>query len=330
MKPSQTRAALELLVDQRRPVFLWGAPGIGKSDIVYQLAHDRRIGFIDKRLSQSDPTELKGLPWPDAERGVMRFLRDDELPVDGEGILFLDEMNNAPASVQAPAYQLILNRRLGKYVLPDGWAVVAAGNRSSDRSVVHKMAAALANRFVHIDMQPDTEDWIAWALNHGGISPGTIGYIRYRPANLYTEVVPVDARAFPSPRSWMFADKIANDTRIEPAVQHELIAGTVGEGCAVEYLGFIREAANLPNIEAILLAPEKVKVPSEPSTLYAVIGKLEHNVTPGNFETLLRYAKRMPKEYEVVFAMSCARNRKDIIETAAMTQYIVDNRDNFA
>lgn len=326
MKPSQARAAVELLADLRRPVFLWGPPGIGKSDIVAQIAKDRGIQLVDKRLSQSDPTELKGVPWPDQKKGVMKFFQDEELPTSGEGILFLDELNNAPAAVQAPAYQLILNRRLGSYVLPDGWAIVAAGNRRQDRSIVHAMPAALANRFVHIDMEPDLDDFLTWAANHGGISAETCGYLRWRPSNLAVTELPADVRAFPSPRTWAFADKIMAAKHVDEATKADLIAGTVGPGCAIEYIGFMREAKNLPPIDAILIAPDKVPVPTEPATLYATVARLDHATTTGNIEVLLKYAKRMPKEREVMYMQAVCRRVPDIMETKVVTDYILANK----
>lgn len=326
MKPSDTLKALKFVAwENRRPVFLWGAPGIGKSDLVAQLARELGIQLVDKRLAQSDPTELKGYPWPDQKKKTMVFFRDDELPTEGEGILFLDEMNTAPQAVQAGGYQLILNGQIGSYVLPPGWIIIAAGNRSTDRSVVHAQPAALANRFIHIDLEPDVEDWVDWAEKNG-ISDATRGYIRYRPANLSTDKFEAGVRAFPSPRSWAFADKIASDNSLSPELTLELLSGTVGEGCAVEYAGFLREAKNLPNIDRILLDPENVRVPESASTCHAIVAALEPRTSPSNLNIVMKYVSRMPKEFEIVFMQSMSKRGDDYCETETMTNWIRENR----
>lgn len=325
MKPSHVKAALKFTVlQQQRPCMIWGPIGAGKSDIVAQLAEENNLALIDKRLAQSDPTEIKGYPWPDQTKKVMTFFRDEELPTKGKGILFLDELVSAPQAVQAVAYQLILNRRIGKYELPKGWNVIAAGNRMTDRSVVHAMPAALSNRFVHIDFVPDIDDWCDWAMKNG-ISDGTRGYLRYRPANLFTDRPEPGQHAFPSPRTWFFADRIIH-SKLEPAVELELLRGTVGEGIAVEYMGFMREAKNLPNLDRILLNPDSVPVPDSPSTCHAIVAALEVRTTPSNFDTVLKYIKRMPKEFEVVFMSTMSRNGDEYCETQAMTDWLRENR----
>lgn len=326
MKPSDAISAIKYTAyELRLGVFLWGPPGIGKSDMIYQIAQELGIGVVDKRLSQSDPTELKGYPWPDQKKKVMTFFRDEELPTEGAGILFLDEMNSAPQATQAAAYQLILNRRLGTYELPPDWIVVAAGNRSTDRSVVHAQPAALSNRFVHIDLVPDVEDWVDWAEKNG-VSDATRGYMRYRPSNLFTDKIEVGMRSFPTPRSWVFADKIISSNPLRPEVAVELIKGTVGEGVALEYVGYVRDAKNLANPDRVLLDPEGTKVPTSPSECYAMISALEPRTTPSNIGQVFKYVKRMPKEFEVVFMQSMARRGDDYGETETMTTWIRENR----
>lgn len=325
MKPSQVKQAIEFAaIKQRRPVFLWGAPGVGKSDTIRQIAKDNKLQLIDKRMSQADPTELKGYPWPDQAKGVMKFLQDGTLPTKGKGILFLDELNLAPQAVQAPCYQLILDRQLGEYKLPDGWVIVAAGNRSTDRSGVHAMSAALSNRFIHIDFQADLDEWLDWAVLND-ISDATRGYLRYRPKNLQTADIKPGERAYPTPRTWAFADTILN-SGLAPEIELELLKGTVGEGCAAELLGFAREARSLPNIDLILLNPDKAAVPESPSTQYAVVSALETKTTPSNFAQVAKYIKRLPKEFEVMFMQTAARRSDELCETQTMTDWLRENR----
>lgn len=326
MKPSQLLPALKHLVAIQRPVFLWGAPGVGKSDLIAQVAEDLKVELKDVRLPLMDPTDLKGFPVPgkSGTKSVMSWLPPDFLPTKGKGVLFLDEMNSAPQSVQAAAYQLILNRKIGDYELPKGWVIVAAGNRTGDRSVVHAQPAALANRFVHLDYDVDTEDWVDWAIK-AGISDATRGYIRYRPTNLCVQKIETGMRAFPTPRTWAFADSIIN-SHLDPHVELELLKGTIGEGVAAEYMGFLREAKNLPNIDRILIDPDGVKVPESPSTCHAIISALEPRTDSNNFGTLMKYVKRMSKEFEVVYATSVVKRDEDISETKAFTEWIRENR----
>ncbi len=255
----------------------------------------------------------------------MGWLPPDFLPTKGKGVLFLDELNLAPAAVQASAYQLVLNRCIGDYVLPDDWSIVAAGNRSTDRSGVHAMSTALANRFVHIDYDVDTDDWISWA-GKNGVSDMTRGYIRYRPSCLVTSKIEAGARAFASPRSWAFADQIIN-SKLEPHVELELLSGTIGEGVATEFMGYRRENANLPSLDAILLNPDKLEVPTSPSTCHALISSLDRHTTGGNFARLMKYISRMSKEFEVVYVTSCVKFDSDICSTKAFIDWSRENRN---
>jgi len=186
MTAREIRQALERLVEARLPAFVWGPPGIGKSSIVAQIAEAKGLEFLDLRLALLDPTDLKGIPFfdPENRQGVWAppsFLPDDP---GSRGILFLDEINSAPPAVQASAYQLVLDRRVGEYELPEGWSIVAAGNRENDRGVVYRMPPPLANRFVHLEMEAVLEDWKAWAYR-SGVSPELIAYLSYDPGRLF-------------------------------------------------------------------------------------------------------------------------------------------------
>ena len=140
---------------------MWGAPGIGKSDIVKQIADSQDREVIDIRLPLWEPTDIKGIPYYNSQENNMVWASPAELPTDpkSNAIVFLDELNSAAPAVQAAAYQLILNRRVGQYHLPEGVSIVAAGNRDSDKGVTFRMPAPLANRFVHLEMRVDFEYW---------------------------------------------------------------------------------------------------------------------------------------------------------------------------
>lgn len=327
MKASKVKQAVKYLTSIQRPVFLWGPPGIYKSDVVAQVAKEGKLELRDVRLNLLDPVDLKGFPTPAkvGTKQVMSWLPPDFLPQKGKGILFLDEFNSAPQSVQAAAYQLTLNRKIGDYELPEGWSIVCAGNRAGDRSVVHNMPAALANRLIHIDCEVDVDDWIDWGIKVGNISDGTRGYIRYRPGNLCITKIDPGMRAFPTPRSWAFADQIIN-SGLPADIELELLKGTVGEGCAAEYMGYIREQKNLPDIDKIMLDPDNVKVPDSPATRHAIVAALEARVNSKNVDRFLKYVKRMSKEFEVVFMTASIRHDDDITSTKCFIDWARENR----
>src|SRR5713101_7956505 len=228
MKASAVVKALRSLVHAKQPVFLWGGPGFGKSSVVHQLAAVLNIPLQDVRVLLLDPVDLRGLPFLGKD-GRSQWATPDFLPKDGSGILFLDELNAAPAMVQASCYQLVLDRKLGEYSLPEGWAIVAAGNRDSDRAVTTRMPTPLRNRFVHLDFEVDLQEWSEWAIQ-AVIRPEVIAFLRFRPELL--SAFERDAPAFPSPRSWEFVSRILEclDSRPNPSIEHEVIAGAVGTG----------------------------------------------------------------------------------------------------
>ena len=186
MKPSRLTTVLESLLAQRWPAFIWGPPGVGKSSIVRHIAAARGLPVIDLRASLLDPTDLRGIPAIEGGRAVWCPPSFLPKPEDKPGVLFLDEINAAPPLVQASLYQLVLDRRVGEYVLPDGWWIVAAGNRQQDRAVTFRMSSALANRFVHLELEPDVDDWRTWAIATG-LDPLVVSFIGFRPALLRQE-----------------------------------------------------------------------------------------------------------------------------------------------
>lgn len=324
MKPSAIRSVLPHLITEQQPAFLWGAPGVGKSDVVAQVADDMKLELRDVRLSLLDPIDLKGFPTIDAVKKQMKWLPADFLPTKGKGLLFLDEMNSAPQSVQAAAYQLVLNRKIGEYKLPDGWAVLAAGNRASDRSVVHAMPAALANRFVHLDFDVNVDDWNMWAMQNG-IHDDLRAFIQFRPNLLHSFDSATNPRAFPSPRSWSFVNKIYKKN-LSQDNEFELIRGTVGEGASAEFSGFVRLIKDLPKVDAVLLDPEGTRTPSSPAGMYAMSTSLDAKATTGNLERIMKYMTRLPVEFQTVFMRSAIRRDDKLSRTKAFADWGVLNQ----
>ena len=320
-------SALTFYLDSDVPAFLWGAPGLGKSDAVRQIAAQRGVPLIDLRAILLDPVDLRGLPH--VRDGLAAWAAPAFLPQadrDGPaGILFLDELNAAPASVQAACFQLILDRKLGEYRLPAGWRIVAAGNRQSDRAAAQRMPTALANRFAHIDVEPDVNAWAAWATG-ADISPLVVAFVRFRPELLH-DMRGSDLRAFPTPRAWAAVSKVAD---APDALRMALVAGLVGEGAAAEFEGFVRVWRSLPPLASILANPDAAPVPTEPATLYAVTSALARKADRATFGAALRYAARMPREFGIVLAIDAVRRDPALKETGAFVQWATSNGEVLA
>lgn len=258
-KPSDLKSELAYAFRRQRPVFIWGPPGVGKSEIVEGITQEMEGYMIDLRLALMEPTDLRGIPYYNEKTGKMEWAEPSDLP-DEElcsqfktVVLFLDEMNQAPQSVQAAAYQLILNRRLGSYRLPDNVVIVAAGNRESDRGVAYRMPSPLANRFVHLEITVDFEDWQTWALLNR-VDSEVIGYLTSNKMDLFNFDPRTASRAFATPRSWAFVSDLLprEDESIEDSRLHDLIAGTVGDGIATKFMAHRSMAQSMPNPTDIL------------------------------------------------------------------------------
>jgi len=323
MRASDLTKSLRALVAQKVPTFLWGAPGIGKSSIVKEIAKSRDVGFIDLRLALMDPTDLKGIPFYDKESHTALWAPPAFLPSEGEGILFLDELNSAPPAVQSSAYQLILDRRVGEYILPDGWAIVAAGNREGDRGVTYRMPAPLANRFVHFELEVSVDDWREWAYRVG-VDSRIIAYISYKNEHLFTFDAKKETKSFATPRSWEYVANILK-SNIEPSLLLDTIAGAVGRDVAVGFLSFLRVMERLPNIEAILQAKES-SYSDEVDVLYAlssgVVSAYLQNPSQEALENLLLYTLEMKSEFAVMIVQDLQRSGVSMEHSSAFKKWV--------
>jgi hypothetical protein len=261
MTPAELANYLDGLIRNniKLSTMIWGPPGIGKSSIVAQMAESYELAYIDLRLSQLAPTDLRGLPV--AENGVSRWYPPEFLPREGKGILFLDELNLAPPAMQGMAQQLILDRQVGSYHVPEDWFIWAAGNRKEDMAAVYDMPSPLANRFLHLEVEPEFESFKRYALAHG-VHEQIIAFLAFRP-NLLHKLAP-QQNAWPSPRSWVMASSLHRaNLSIESAV---------GAATAYEFKAFVALYSSVPNLEVILQGDgEAIPFPNEPSLGYATI-----------------------------------------------------------
>jgi hypothetical protein len=306
MKPSRLRSVLESLLGQHWPAFIWGPPGIGKSSIVHAIARERSLPVIDLRASLLDPTDLRGIPAIESGRAVWcppAFLPTADQP---PGILFLDEINAAPPLVQASLYQLVLDRRVGEYELPPGWWIVAAGNRHQDRAVTFRMSSALANRFVHLELEADVEDWREWAIRRR-IDPLIVSFIGLRPAQLWQE--PGESTAYPTPRSWEMASDVLA-TLGGPKACSDVLPGIVGQAAAIEFLAHVKKAISEKRLREVLADPENAGLPDSLDGIYLLTSWLAwqaENETVSKASALL--LGRLPPEFGVVLARDMLKAR---------------------
>jgi hypothetical protein len=256
MTTKQLRNAIKYCVAMKRPVFIWGPPGSGKSDTVAQLCADMGGILYDLRLSMMEQTDIKGIPFYNRDSGKMEWAPPVDLPDEETAqkypivFLFLDEMNSAPPSTQGACYQLILNRRIGMYKLPDNVVVIAAGNRDSDRGISYKMPTPLANRFVHFELRVDYDSWEEWALQNK-IHKDVVGFLGFSKNSLNDFDPKSPNKSFATPRTWEFVSQLISDD-CDDATSTDIIAGTIGEGLALKFMAHRKSAGKLPKPEDIL------------------------------------------------------------------------------
>lgn len=294
------------------PVMLWGPPGVGKSQMVAQVAARHEVLVIDIRLSQMEPTDLRGIPFRVGEvvEWAIPAMLPDAKRHGPEGILFLDEITSAAPTVSAAAYQLILDRRLGAYEVPPGWAIIAAGNRQGDRGVTYSMPAPLANRFSHFEVETHLDDWVAWAYANS-IDERVIAFLRFRPELLFDFDPAHNPVAFPSPRSWEFTHRALQKFGDQLEVLLGALQACVGPAAGVELKAFIDNLDNLPDIDAIL-SGNPSKVPKETDLQYAVASALVGRAIRASgsedekkiFGHILDYASRFPQREMGVMLVS--------------------------
>lgn len=271
----QARKALLKAFEVKRPIFLWGPPGIGKSEVVAEVTQELGGLMIDLRMAQMEPTDLRGIPFYNKDNGKMDWAPPIDLPDEETAsqypivVLFLDEMNSAAPSVQAAGYQLILNRRVGKYVLPDNVVLVAAGNRESDKGVTFRMPMPLANRFIHMEMRSDFSSWQQWAVKRG-IHKDVVGYLSFAKQDLYEFDSKSSSRAFATPRSWVFVSDLLNDDNTDADTLFTLISGAVGEGLAAKFGAHRKFSAQLPEPMDVLTGKVTDLKVKEVSAMYSL------------------------------------------------------------
>jgi hypothetical protein len=325
MNAVQLRELLKKTIPAGLPVLIKGAPGVGKSDIVAQVAAELKYNLIISHPVVSDPTDFKGMPHVKDGKadflpfGDLRQLIEAKKPT----IAFLDDLGQAPAVVQAAAMQLILARQVNGKRISDKVVFIAATNRRQDKAGVTGILEPVKSRFATIvELTPTSDEWIQWAFDNG-MPAELIGFINFRPSMLTEGAATTDIVNHPCPRTIAYAGKLIS-LGIDDV---ETLAGAVGEGCAIELIGFLRVFKQLPNISAILTDPEKAIVPTDPAAQYAVVSALVETITEDNAHRVLKYGSRLPADFSVLLVRDSIRKCPEIQNTTAFIKWASEHKD---
>jgi hypothetical protein len=325
MYPQELTATLTSLFGQNSRslvIFLQGPPGIGKTATVGQAAKCVEKELRTFPLPTVESVDLRGLPT--VVDGVTRWA--SPLPKNGEGILLLDELSSAAPDVQVAAHHLVHAEPGSDMSLSAGWHLVLTGNRAQDKTLYRATSAPLRNRMVTINVEPDVKQWAEWALdNH--ISPTVVGFLRWRPELLIAKEIPGEG-AFPSPRSWEASSNILG-LELSPAVEKEMLLGTIGEGATVEFAAYLQTSRDLPRIESIMESPMRAAVPTSPAQLYALVTALGQ-YTKEHRKSAMRYINRMPAEFALLYVLDVRRGGYDIRKDEVIGKWIQEHQKLFA
>jgi len=324
VKPSELKALVLSILKSGGVPYVQGPPGLGKSAMIRQLADDQEYNFQDIRLTYLDPTHLQG--FLTIVDGMACWTQPADFPTSemGKVLRLYDELSSAPRAVQCAAYQLLLDRKVGKFALPDDTWQVGAGNRAVDRSIVNQMGAAMRSRLITITLEPDKDDLVTYAIQ-AGWAEEVIAFLNFSPSSVYN----FDAKkwdgesAFACPRTWEFVSKMI--PHVDRSMQFRAIAGAVGSEESAKFGSFIRVFKDLPDFKEIYASPETATVPIEPSVVYAVCAKLAISSSKKNLDATLTYAKRLPTEFNILVGRDIFRAKAALRNEPAMIKFYQDN-----
>lgn len=327
MKPSDIKEAITLSLVTAEPLLILGAPGIGKTELTWQSSQDyaaslnlvpvklangrftldgenfdptTQYGFIELCFTQLEGIDVRGLPGITAD-GITAWSIPEFLPTAGHGTLFLDELSAARKDVQVALYQLTGSRCIGKYKLPDGWRIVAAGNRTCDRSIANTLSDALRDRFAEVTLEPDNKDFLRWLFSNKALNRDIGLFLAFKADRLHTQAQSQAGQVFATPRSWARLARIWTHLKTaSETVKTEIAAGIVGEGVACEFIAYCNMKEMLPDIDSILSDPKNATVPSSPDAQIAVLSALAKEASPQNWQAIWTYAKRLGEEFRVM------------------------------
>lgn len=326
MRAELLKDTLKSLFSKRRTVCIEGAPGGGKTTIVKEVAEELGVPCIERHM----PTMLVedfGVPDMASRSEAFSYKLPDWFPVKGKspesGILLFDDRNQASADLQKVLANICQARTLHGVSMPDGWQVVSTGNRQADRAGANRVLGHLSNRETTYELETHLDDSCKWMLDHN-VKPEVISFIRFRPGLLHD--YDPQRNQNPTPRSWV--EGVSDLLGTVPAeAEFETFKGSVGEGAAAEFVGFIRIFRKLPNPDATLLNPTTSDVPSDPATLYALSGALSQRASESNMDRFATYIERMPSEFSVLSMSMAVRRNPDLANTNAFTKWSINHQN---
>lgn len=327
VKPSQAASMITKYIKARLVPMLVGSPGCGKSQIVHKIAKEYNLKLIDLRLSQCDPCDLLG--FPSIANGKAGYVPMETFPIEGDEIpegysgwlLFLDEFNSAPPAVQAAAYKLTLDKMVGIKHLHKNVAIVCAGNLETDNAIVQPMSTALQSRLVHLELQLDQQEWNNHAADQGWDHRLT-SWINFKPGMLFTFKADHTDQTYACPRTYEFANRILGVVDDSSPDLLPMLAGALSEGVAREMLTFFKIHKSIATIPQIRANPEGIKVPDEPSVIWALTGSISHHASVDNMEDLMKFVNRIPAEFQVVCLRETVRRNRALLTHPSVQKWI--------
>lgn len=332
VKPSQVVSMITKALRVHLVPMLTGSPGEGKSALIKDVAHALNLKVIDVRLAQCDPTDLLGFPSINEVTKKAGYMPMDTFPIEGDPLpegytgwlIFFDEAPSAPESVIAAAYKIVLDKMIGQHRLHKNVAIVMAGNLETDNAIVNQMGTAMQSRLIHLQMGQDYQEWVSWAMDNG-IDHRITDFIKFKPASLYAFKPDHTDDTFGCPRTWEFASSILKVSPVDDPDTLPLLAGTVSEGLAYEFITFCKIYETLHKMEDILKNPTTISVPKEPSVLYALTGSISHHASASTISSLMLFVNRLPIEFQVVTLREILRRNKELIAHEAIKQWVSIN-----
>jgi len=339
MKPKQLKSFLKKAIPARLPVLIKGQPGVGKSAIVEQVCRELGVDLITTHPVVSEPIDYKGMPClvgeGDEKRATFLPFGDLQRLIEAEKptVYFIDDFGQAPKMTQAALMQLLLARQINGHKISDQVTFVAATNRLQDKAAVSGLIEPVKSRFITIvELKPDLEDWIEWALRDGNIPPELVAFIRFRPDFLHSFKPTYDLVNTPSPRAIAHVGRLMRLVEANPElkdIEFELYSGAAGEDFATELIGFLKVCREMEDPEFVIEHPDEASVPTDPSVLYALCAALAYRADKANFGNIIRYANRLPAEFSVLLVKDCIRRNPRLQSTKELISWIKNHQEYF-
>jgi len=310
--------------------FIQSSPAMGKSAMVASIAKEYNLELIDHRLSTSAPEDLSGLPHflPDGTATFAPFdtfpTEDTPVPPGKDGwMLFLDEFNSASKMVQAAAYKLVLDRMIGLKKLHPRVALVAAGNKSTDRAIVNPISTAMQSRLIHLEMDLSFDEFMEDVALAQQWDSRIVAYLNYKKSALHDFRPDHNEKTFASPRTWEFMNKLIKGNAVLDS-DAALYAGAITSGVAVDFIQFTKVYASLPRFVDIVRSPDTIGVPTDSATRWATITHLIENVDEDHFSAVATYLGRFTAEFRVLFFRSLMIQKPHLKQHQAFRQSMVE------